>query len=214
MTTNTEVQQGGELPRLDPDAVTAAVIAWRDAGSHPDKGNVDRWDIGRAIQAYLSHMGGELPQDERAAFIAYQRRTENIPDFIADEVIMAGEIAKHEWVGWQAALAQRAASVPVQAVAADVTIRSFQADSDKSWWIEIRHPFGSTNKKCTQGRDIELAQLLAAPVPAASVPDAELSDAEIYSIYVDYTGAPPDRTSMKIVRAILAAAAPQTTEKP
>ncbi len=38
---------------LDCDAVTAAVNAWRESTNNPPSGNLDRWDIGLAIKAYL-----------------------------------------------------------------------------------------------------------------------------------------------------------------
>ena len=57
----------------------------------------------------------QVVADERAAFVAHQRRADNIPEFITDDVIMAGEITNHQWAGWQARAALAAA--PVQPVA-------------------------------------------------------------------------------------------------
>lgn len=52
--------------------------------------------------------------DERALFIALQRRVDNIPDYIDDATIMKGEITQQQWIGFQAG---RASLVPVSAIA-------------------------------------------------------------------------------------------------
>ncbi|HEY5800337.1 MAG TPA: hypothetical protein VIT92_08950 [Burkholderiaceae bacterium] len=52
-------------------------------------------------QAIVDAARDELP-DERAKFIAYQRKRDGIPDYIGGEMIMAGEIVGYEWEGWQA----------------------------------------------------------------------------------------------------------------
>lgn len=52
----------------------------------------------------------------------------------------------------------------------------------------------------------EIEELRAAI--ASQAPRQALSDAEIDAIYVDYTGTPSDRNSMKVARAIEAASGP------
>ncbi len=60
-----------------------------------------------------------------------------------------------------------------QVLPAGVTLRAFQAHDDHSWWISIKHPFGSTNIKAKQGRDVQFAQMLASPPANIAIePDA------------------------------------------
>lgn len=69
----------------------------------------------RRVVVGMSAAAPQVVADERTAFIEHQRRADSIPEFIEDDVIMAGEITNHQWAGWQARAALAAA--PVQPVA-------------------------------------------------------------------------------------------------
>ncbi len=73
---------------------------------------------------------------------------------------------------------QEAKAEPVGGLPQGVTVSAFRAAHDRAWWISIRHPFGSTNHLCTQIRDVQLAELLAARTPA-SVTSADAANRDM-----------------------------------
>ena len=210
MTPNTEVQQG--------ETAIGYVVA------HDQKGG----NFFKTLSAYEGmkqiygdrcqlvyaepspQQGGELPQDERSKFEAYIKKS--YPNWIIDfaplnKFYKGDDGAQIDliWEGWQAALAQRAASVPAQAVGEVAAQGRFT--SNVEWFAGYMPPVGT--------------KLFTAPVPAASVPDAgrePFSPTEKqFSEWCERHDMQPNisRDAFDDAASLyLTAAAPQTTEKP
>jgi len=63
-----------------------------------------------------------------------------------------------------------------EAVAGGAIEKRFLARLDDAWWISIKHPFGETNHLCTQARDEQFAELIAAPQPSDNLQQASTDD--------------------------------------
>ena len=225
----------------EPDWTAYAVAeAQQGAGQTHANTAETRMDAGFG-PLVAAQQGGELPQDERKAFEVWA-----VSDGwhrLDAKGVMDGTITniphlQSAWMVWQAALAQRAASVPAQAVQ-PVAWRFDGFGTDETIYATEPHDIDEPGRRWTLSPD-GWTPLYAAPAPAASVPDAgreperfntEQSREYLIGFMKQYF---TDKTYHRYIRAertgnnlagdfawqmaralrMIAAAAPQTTEKP
>ena len=143
--------------------------------------------------------GGELPQDDRAISAAMSEGNKHGVDSTVAARIVAAYV-----------LAQRAASVPAQAVESLRRIRE-AGNNFSEWaiWAQKTAAWGMQTGYCPE-------QPKDAPVPVASVPDAVLTDEQITKFkeahkiwgYMTCDDTSCDRLLIAFARAVLAAANP------
>jgi hypothetical protein len=100
--------------------------------------------------------------DERAKFIAKMRDDHEIPDFVPDEMVMAGQSMEYRFEGWQA----RAATG--QPSAGQMDERALYDD----WWHEGAHPFRDISKRKNCQLNEETAWMVWQAARASLTPTA------------------------------------------